>query len=394
MKLLFTTAIAAFVASTSTAIDCKWSSDTHAIDCPYHTYVDRATGKLTHVQYSTKPFSRPLDKKDTQTYYEHDDSRTDNNGTASFSYFFNIGTNVDPTDPVLKKDGCGTTYGADNKPLSGPAMAFQKDDNRDFKCHRIAGDVTVPENVVVGPISDDDPTVGFFMTVKGGDDCSDTWRGGSGGYEKRSFTLQVFCDTSSEAIGRLPEIETVDELVTCMYSLDVYSSHGCPKSCPRAHGASGGAYGSTCNGPAGTCVTGDRSAAADARLEIATVGQPVCVCDSSEGWTGPKCDKKCPRDAKGETTCNNGHCAYDPVVDAGKCFCYTGYSGTHCQDNSPAAPDNVIVESLDGGTIFGWVLVVFGVFGLIGFLVYHKRSNGEWGGSAGGGGGANDYGHL
>jgi hypothetical protein len=217
MKLLFTTAIAAFVASTSTAIDCKWSSDTHAIDCPYHTYVDRATGKLTHVQYSTKPFSRPLDKKDTQTYYEHDDSRTDNNGTASFSYFFNIGTNVDPTDPVLKKDGCAKTVGADPKdPLTGPAMAFQKDDNRDFKCHRIAGDVTVPENVVVGPISDDDPTVGFFMTVKGGDDCSDTWRGGSGGYEKRSFTLQVFCDTSSEAIGRLPEIETVDELVTCM----------------------------------------------------------------------------------------------------------------------------------------------------------------------------------
>ena len=111
MKLLFATAVAAFVASSSTAIECTWSSDTHAIDCPHHKYVDRATGKLTNVQYSTKPFSRPLDKKDTQTYYEHDDSRKDNNGTASFSYFFNFGTNVDPTDPVLKKDGPRRTGG-------------------------------------------------------------------------------------------------------------------------------------------------------------------------------------------------------------------------------------------------------------------------------------------
>jgi hypothetical protein len=198
------------------SLDCSWDSTTQNIDCPYHTYVDRKTGKLQTVQYTTAPFTRPLSKEDKNTYYKHDDSRKDNNGTASFSYFFNIGGNV-PMDDTLKKDGCATTTGSDpNDPLSGPAAGFQKDDNRDFKCHRIAGDITKSENVVVGPIEQDDPAKGFYMTVKGGDDCKDTWRSQSGGYYKRSLTIRVFCDTSSDAVGNVPDVETVREDLTCM----------------------------------------------------------------------------------------------------------------------------------------------------------------------------------
>ena len=169
--------------------------------------------------------------------------------------------------------------------------------------------------------------------------------------------------------------------------MDVYSSHGCPKSCPRVTGSfSGGGdgkFGTTCNGPAGSCVSGAISTGADGK---ATVGEPTCVCDSNEGWTGPKCDKKCPRDAKtGETKCLNGHCAYDPIVDAGRCFCNAGYSGTHCEVESNEPSKSSKIVGLDGGTVFGWILVVFAIFGLIGFFIYHKKGSSS---------GATDYGHL
>ena len=101
--------------------------------------------------------------------------------------------------------------------------------------------------------------------------------------------------------------------------MDVYSSHGCPLSCPRVmEEFTGGKYGSTCNGPFGTCVSGDTAS-------TNTVGEPTCVCDSTKGWIGPKCDKQCP------ITCNNGHCGYDPVLDTGRCFCNLGYGGATCE---------------------------------------------------------------
>lgn len=226
----------------------------------------------------------------------------------------------------------------------------------------------------------------------GGDDCSDTWRGDSGGYTKRSMTYRVFCDTSSEGVAKLPDFETIREDMTCMYSIDVFSSHGCPLSCGRVEGFSGGKYGSTCNGPAGTCVSGDVPTTTDAKNLI---GEPVCVCDESEGWVGPKCDKKCPRDKKtGKTTCDNGHCAYDAVLDQGRCFCYTGYGGTHCETSVPTGGGTTPGSlSVNGVNVFGWILAVGMFLSLIGLIVYHKRSVGEWGGS-GGGGGSTGYGEL
>ena len=175
--------------------------------------------------------------------------------------------------------------------------------------------------------------------------------------------------------------------------LDVYSSHGCPLQCPRVEGFSGGKYGSTCNGPAGQCVSG----AADIEpLAERNTGEPTCVCDETEGWVGPKCDKKCPRTTTGETSCVNGHCAYDSVLDAGRCFCYADYVGEHCEIAAPNAPAGTPgstkpVPRTSGVEIFGWVLFVCGLFGLIGFAVYHKRSMGELGGSGSGTGG---YGQL
>ena len=43
------------------------------------------------------------------------------------------------------------------------------------------------------------------------------------------------------------------------------------------------------------------------------------------------------------------------------------------------------IVGLDGGTVFGWILVVFAIFGLIGFFIYHKKGSSS---------GATDYGHL
>jgi len=159
-------------------------------------------------------------------------------------------------------------------------------------------------------------------------------------------------------------------------------------------GFSGGKYGSTCNGPAGTCVSGDVPTTTDAKNLI---GEPVCVCDESEGWVGPKCDKKCPRDEKtGKTTCGSGHCAYDAVLDHGRCFCYTGYGGTHCETSVPTDGGGTTPGSLtvNGANVFGWILAIGMFLSLIGLIVYHKRSVGEWGGSGSGGGGSTGYGEL
>ena len=166
--------------------------------------------------------------------------------------------------------------------------------------------------------------------------------------------------------------------------LDVYSSHGCPLQCPRVEGFSGGKYGSTCNGPAGQCISGEIPKGEPTSER--NVGEPTCVCDGNEGWVGPACDKKCPRDATGKSSCQNGHCAYDAALDAGRCFCDQYHIGTNCEkstDGLPAAPAAASTRT-SGVEVFGWVLFVFALFGLIGFVVYHKRSMGEWGGSGNG----------
>ena len=214
MKSIFLLLPVAALAS----VDCTWDYASQLVTCPNHKYYDRVTKKLLPITYHTSPFSRPLegDKTDKLEYYEHDDSRIDNNGTTSFSYFFNVGRNAVHAD-TGKMEHCKTTTGSDNIALSTPAMGYQIAENKqlDFKCHRIGGDISKPENVVVGPIQDDDPTKGFYMTVKGGDDCKDTWRG-EGGYSARSLTIRFHCDTSSDAVAKLPDIETMREEVTCM----------------------------------------------------------------------------------------------------------------------------------------------------------------------------------
>lgn len=215
MKSIFLLLPVAALAS----VDCTWDYASQLVTCPNHKYYDRVTKKLLPITYHTSPFSRPLegDKTDKLEYYEHDDSRIDNNGTTSFSYFFNVGRNAVHAD-TGKMEHCKTTTGSNNIALSTPAMGYQIAENKqlDFKCHRIGGDVSKSENVVVGPIQDDDPTKGFYMTVKGGDDCEDTWRGKTGAYSARSLTIRFHCDTSSDAVAKLPDIETMREEITCM----------------------------------------------------------------------------------------------------------------------------------------------------------------------------------
>jgi len=211
--LFITTLLPSFALA---SVDCSWDYESQLVTCNNHKYYDRITKKLLPITYHTSPFTRPLAEiKNDADHYSHDDKRHDNNGTASFDYFFNIGRNVNQGAATIPAD-CKETTGADGKTSSGPSIAYQQDENRDFKCHRIAGDVSKKENVAVGPIRDDDPTVGFYMTVKGGDDCSDSWRGNSGGYTGRSLTIRFFCDTSADAVAKLPDVETMREDLTCM----------------------------------------------------------------------------------------------------------------------------------------------------------------------------------
>ena len=49
----------------------------------------------------------------------------------------------------------------------------------------------------------------------------------------------------------------------------------------------------------------------------------------------------------------------------------------------------------NGADVFGWILAVGLFVSLIGLIVYHKRSVGDWGGSgSGSGGNPNAYGEL
>jgi hypothetical protein len=356
-SLLYPTAatprqLAVMEARTAATSGCSWDYDTQRITCDEHQYYNAATAAWEKVSFSTAAFPRPNcggkvaqkdchpahDDYDARTKYEHPDTRLH----VPFTYAFNIGEDIKLGDPMIKAQNCSTTYGDDNKPLSTPAAGFQMDSGTDFGCHRIAGSVHMPENVVVGLLDDADPTAGYYFTVKGGDDCRDSKP--EDGYQARSLTVAISCSLETEAIGKVPEIEQVLEGSSCLYMIAIDSSHGCPLSCaPAKESFSGGAYPPPCNAPEGRCIMG-------APVDITTcpaahpkycIGQPKCACnDVGKGFFGPACDQKCPAAGCGA----HGHCAYDATLKKAACFCNDGYSGAACGTPAPSREGPTITQ--------------------------------------------------
>ena len=191
---------------------------------------------------------------------------------------------------------------------------------------------------------------GIYYTIRGGDDCHNSYNGYYGADESRSFSVLINCDTDAENDD--PAYEEVDESITCKYSFEIFSKYGCPRTCPIS------TDGYVCNGVHGNCVTDD-----DNKM-------PKCMCDEDEGWFGPSCENRCPGAASisldGKECSGNGHCFFDHTAIEARCFCNTGFGGKLCEKE----------RATDGSCSSGalWVIIVVLLVLFLAFYVYHRRA--------------------
>ncbi len=244
--------------------------------------------------------------------------------TYLWEYVFNVGGNV---DPVPHPDLCTTTTGSDGVKRTDPSPAYQvsTDPNNPW-CHRIAGDINNEANWNIDVIDSSNPAAGVRLTLLNGDNCG---AGGAGtGLQAmdRAVALYFHCEDDPTP---LPTSEQVDEMIQCLYIINIKSIYGCPLECQEDFEIVSKDPGFHVCSSHGECGW-DRDKK-----------QPACFCD--EGWYGPNCAQACNSDY-----CNqHGFCAFDKGTQKAHCFCEDGYGGPLCE----------LTES-PGTNWFPWVLWV------------------------------------
>lgn len=67
---------------------------------------------------------------------------------------------------------------------------------------------------------------------------------------------------------------------------------------------------------------------------------------------------------------SHGHCSYDPVDKAPRCYCNQGYGGSDCGSKTSSTSTSYNGLSVQIGLMVTLLLVALGLIGVIGFLSY------------------------